>query len=291
MEELREILNEIESVYNMNISNDKKYNIVSSLWSKYYKLKQELGIQLDDDLNMCLLFENECYKINQEPKMDIPNNELVIQSLDSLEKAIECGTGITTFDIHNILSYIVYYTRRNLSFLGIDIQQHSLNGYCELAQALSIKPLEELGLFVTKNLAQDNFNYSENHAFGTVTFPIYEDSKVILKPYLIDVSYRQFFTSTSCHEGLYCDDRKPAPGFFVENENFAKELMREGFIELTPEIAELYGVPFTLSGYGDFTSIDYYNNILNDKNDYVLSESQLDDLKVVFPDYNSKYKI
>lgn len=298
MKELMELLHEIEKTYNGVLSNDEKYNVVSMLWSKYYQLKHRLGIELDDDYNMTLLYQNDCYKINQEPRLELPNNELVEQSLINLTQAIQNKNGITQNDVHNILDYVVYYTRKNFDSLGININKTSLDGFCELGQSLSLRPLEQLGLLVTKNLSESDFDYAGHHAFGTVTFPVMENDTIINKTYLIDTTYRQFFSSIKCHEGMYyikADDtflyKKPAPGYFVHNEGFARELMREGYIELTLENAYLYGIPFALSGYGDATRIDYYNNILNDKHDYVLSENELDGLKVSFPAYNNKYRI
>ena len=48
MEILKEILNTIMKVYNENLPNNKKHDLLSSLWTKYYKLSDKLNIQLDE---------------------------------------------------------------------------------------------------------------------------------------------------------------------------------------------------------------------------------------------------
>ena len=40
---LKEILNTIISVYNENLPNDKKHQLLSSLWTRYYKLSEKLN--------------------------------------------------------------------------------------------------------------------------------------------------------------------------------------------------------------------------------------------------------
>ena len=54
-------------VYNENIDNDKKHQLLSTLWTKYYKLSEKLNIKLDEAYNLYLIGENESYIIYQEP--------------------------------------------------------------------------------------------------------------------------------------------------------------------------------------------------------------------------------
>jgi len=285
-------LNEIIGVYSSELSNNEKYSRVTLLWEKYYELKNSLNVELDDDYNLLLMFENECYKIDVKPINNVPDKELVVQSLKRLEEAKNDNIGIDEKDAKIILDYVLYYVRRNFTYLGIDINKNSMNGFCELAQSLSMRPFEELGLKVTKNLAEDDFGYIEHHAFGTVTIPINDNDKVVEQTYLIDPTYRQFFTSTRCHEGMYYIKDKdtdkykaPDPGYFVENIEFARELMSKGYIELNEENAKVYGSSFSKSSGVDINKVDYYSNIINSTSDYVLDERDMEGLSVDFPEY------
>lgn len=167
-----------------------------------------------------------------------------------------------------------------------------MNGYCELGQSLSIRVFEKLGLKVTKNNASDLMNFDLNHNFGTVTFPIKYDNKIIEQSFLIDTTYRQFFTSIRCNEGMYLNKSseisKPDPGYFVKDKDFAKNLMRDGYILLDEITAKLYGEPFYLASLDKddiviVNNIDFYNNIVNSISDYKLDIEELEGLEVSFP--------
>lgn len=191
--------------------------------------------------------------------------------------------------------------RRGFETLGMDIKNNSLNGFCELGQALSLMPLENIGLEVTKNSATGSFDYPFNHAFGTVTFPYNGATKT----YLIDTTYRQFFTTNRCNEGRYYQEEEntglkvaPDPGYFVEDENFARSLMRNGYIELTEETATKYGEAFNKASIPlkdidkiNDRNINYYQRMLNDREDYKISDGELEGLNIVFNDKTNINKI
>ena len=293
MDILEETLKEIEKIYMSSISNDEKYKKVSILWEKYYQLKNKYNIEEELEYNLNLLVENECYKINQAPLMTPIYEELVKSSLLTFNQ----NKYLTENEVHILLKYVIYKTRCQLGLLGIDIDQCSMNGFCELAQRLSIHAFEELGLKVTKNLAENDFNYSLHHCYGTVTFPIKNENYMYNKTYLIDTTYRQFFTSNRCHKGMYYAGNNikkyPDPGYFVQDIDFAKTIMKDGYIELNSITAKKYGMPFTLSGEHakEANTINYYNNIINSKDDYYIDENALEDLNVSLTEIiNSKTK-
>ena len=68
MDILKDILNAIMDVYNQDLDNETKHNLLSSLWTKYYKLSSELDVSLPSAYNLYLLGENESYIIYQEPE-------------------------------------------------------------------------------------------------------------------------------------------------------------------------------------------------------------------------------
>lgn len=288
MNELNETLTEIMNTYNKNISNDEKHRILSHLWTNYYTKSRELEIQLDLAYQLYLLGENESYIINEPPHLKGVSNISFQNSFSHLCKVLESKNpdGISLEESEILIDFIIYKARMYLSSLGIDLLNHSLNGFCELCQALTLMPFEKMGLFVTKNKAKGTFGYPKNHSFGTVTFPILENKNIYLQPFLIDITYRQFFTTNRCNEGRYYAkdentglDATPDPGYFMLDKDFARKLMRDGYIILNKESAEKYGRPFYLSSLSlnqkESTMVDYYQNIFLHTSDYSISFNEI----------------
>lgn len=300
--ELVQYLDQLSDVYMRYYNNDERHKAAAELWTKYYKRSKEMGISLDEAYNMSLMYENESYIINQNPirqKIDSKTVSEIVHKLYFANKENEESKmlvdGITYNEANILLMWSVENTRKILSKMGIDIENNSLNGFCELGQAVSLLPYEELGLYVTKNKAKECFNYPYNHAFGTVSIPIIDNDKVILKTYLIDTTYRQFFSTVRCNEGRYYIDENddgiettPAPGFFVKDKEFAKKLMGNGYIELTEETAKKYGEPFYLSSLklGEKKSdlnFNYYNSIIKNIGSYSIDLDEIEDFNYNFP--------
>ena len=305
METLKEILNTIISVYNENLPNDKKHQLLSSLWTRYYKLSEKLNIKLDEAYNLYLIGENESYIIYQEPERKRIDNKKLEIALNHYNEIKNNGfkEGLTDEEIKTLLDYSVENARKSFDNLGINVKTNSLNGLCELGQALTIMPLENLGLEVTKNSASLCFNYPFNHVFGTVTFPYQDNGRVIDKTYLIDSTYRQFFSTMRCNEGRYYTEEEntnlkvaPDPGYFITDIDFAKTLMKDGYIELTKENAKKYGEAFykasiplkELEELDTKDNKDYYSLILLDNADYIVRRSELEGLNLEFPKTSNK---
>ena len=305
MEALKEILNTIISVYNENLPNDKKHQLLSSLWTRYYKLSEKLNIKLDEAYNLYLIGENESYIIYQEPERKRIDNKKLEIALNHYNEIKNNGfkEGLTDEEIKTLLDYSVENARKSFDNLGINVKTNSLNGLCELGQALTIMPLENLGLEVTKNSASLCFNYPFNHVFGTVTFPYQDNGRVIDKTYLIDSTYRQFFSTMRCNEGRYYTEEEntnlkvaPDPGYFITDIDFAKTLMKDGYIELTKENAKKYGEAFykasiplkELEKLDTKANKDYYSLILLDNADYIVRKSELEGLNLEFPKTSNK---
>lgn len=297
MKDVKNKIDEIKSIYFGNLNNDQKYKEVVKLWNEFYSLCNKKNIYLDEVEDLRMMFENECYSINQEPKYVGFNKNEVNDSFSHLNEVLFNNKnglvdGIYLDEANILLDYVVFKVREIFGRLGVDIKSNSLNGYCELGQSLSIRFFDELGLKVTKNSASDLMNYDINHCFGTVTFPIKNNDVVVEKTFLIDTTYRQFFTSIRCNEGMYLnnssDVNRPDPGYFVKDQEFAKKLMRDGYILLDETTAKLYGEPFYLASLDKddiviVNNIDFYNNILDSIGDYKLDIEELEGLEVKFP--------
>lgn len=299
-ETLNNILLGIMDVYNEDLPNDKKHQVLSDLWTKYYKLSEKTGIKLDFAYQLYLIGESESYIINEEPERFVVDKDELYKAINHLEE----GNGLTLYEIETLLQASVENARSNFANLGIDVKTNSLNGFCELGQALTLMPLESLGLKVTKNSAKESFDYPFNHVFGTVTFPYQSANGIEEKTYLIDSTYRQFFTTNRCNEGRYHQAEEntglkvaPDPGYFVEDESFARNLMRNGYVPLTKENATKYGEAFYKASISlekqenlNNSNINYYENIINSNEDYKVDKEELEGLNIKFRDNNKTIK-
>ena len=193
MRDINEILNDIEEV-----NTNDKYD---------YKQKLEKLDRLGKELE-----EYEKTEINPVIK------EINEKELNAIIIKYKNNEYLTKKEIKKILDASLNYTWNTFKELGIELKRTSLNGMCELAQELSIKPLAQLGIEVTKNNAQKCFGTSLTHYFATATFKIKENETIT---YIIDPTYIQFY--------------KNSP-----NKEFDKELIENGYIELTKDNLKKY---------------------------------------------------
>ena len=96
------------------------------------------------------------------------------------------------------------------------------------------------------------------HAFNSVSIPIKSKNGNLSEVnYLIDATYRQFFLRDGFSvSGRFVNDKRfgnkvaPFAGYWCINlpggTKFAKNILRNGFVELTPENAKIYGDSFIL---------------------------------------------
>lgn len=187
---------------------------------------------------------------------------------EKLKKALEknkCNNilaeGISKKDAECILAWVVQNARENFIYdSNISLKEESLLGYCGLGQGITAITLKNMGL--SPNILNANptlSNETARHAFLTIEIPINQtNGEVVNIAYLVDTTYRQFFLRneiTNCY-GQYIKDKRyggevaPLPGYWVlqmpKGNEFAKEILSRGFIELTEENAKIYGDSFTL---------------------------------------------
>ena len=97
---LNKILLAIMDVYNEDITNDKKHEVLSKLWTDYYKLSDKYNIKLDFAYQLYLIGESESYIIKEEPKRFIIDENRLDDAIDSLKK----GNDLTDEEIEILLS-------------------------------------------------------------------------------------------------------------------------------------------------------------------------------------------
>lgn len=270
-------------------SNDiEKQHILEGLYGFYdllyyikCKANENTTYSLDDDIEKL----PDIFVIDQKPKrFDID---------ESLLSDLDIENGLTEEQAQELLKLIVNNTRDNLnnssSYKDDDVYENdSLLGACGFSQFSSLYPLQKLGLHITINNIWDIGGCL--HAYGTVVIPINNNGNIVPKRYLIDCTYRQFFTIpfnvVSRYKKFllkYTDkvpNRKtlstPHPGFFivddVEESNFARELLQNGFVEASMENLKKYFKPFYSMLYDyyetsrideDFSQVDFLDIIEN----------------------------
>lgn len=311
-EKLNSILDSIEKYYYSDMDNHDKALIVSEKWSEYFILASKYNYSSDRAYDLFLLGENSTFIVDAVNNIYNVSLDEVVNTVSILNNVLEKrkndeDVGISLEQANLLLKWSVSNTRKQFLSLGIDVVNNSLNGLCDLAQISSLIPFENIGLSVTKNSIENSFGSSNHHVFGTVTFPISSNGTVENITFLIDPTYRQFFTGVRCNEGRYymsIEDNNvlgPDPGYFMDNNEkiqFSNELINNGFIVLNDDNAKIYGDGFSysnipLSKFSDESLIvdntpgSYYvEKINNTSSDYFLDISDLEDYGFItsFPD-------
>lgn len=275
----KEIQEETNAYYQINDDETKikiKEDLVRNYNLLHYYRASLNGIRYaflqEDDLKGL----KEVYVLDEKPLKHEVNSTL----LENINSA-----SLTKEEANELLKWTVNNTRENLEKVNqyekYDVYGNaSLIGCCGFSQFSSLYPLEKLGFKITINNVG---SFSPlRHAFGTVTLPINENGKIINKSYIIDCTYRQFFTLPFNVVTRYFSGT-PHPGFFIDaNEDeikFAKELLENGFVEATKENIEKYCKPFFATNFKmkdvknidkEFSKLDILNILENktEKFDY-----------------------
>lgn len=150
------------------------------------------------------------------------------------------------------LNWIVFCTRIHLhQYLQTisyseevkDIKENSLEGLCGLASYMIVKAFSHFPWYVS---SYDHADITDtlSHIFVILKLPICKDGIRKIKEYVIDCTYRQFFTSASCSKGNLYRGLCPDDGYYMMMEEksslFAQKLLEKGYFELTEEQAKMY---------------------------------------------------
>lgn len=198
---------------------------------------------------------------------------------EKLQKALNINRGsgkickgITEEECLNLLEWVIQRDRQILN-INSDLENGSLQGCCGLSQGIVSILLKNMGL----NPRISNINPTISgeglggHAFNSVTIPIVdENNSVTERNYLLDATFRQFFIRDYYSvSGRFVNDKRfggkaaPFAGYFLINlpggDDFAEQILYNGFCELTPENAKLYGDSFVLEKEMDKIYCQKYN--------------------------------
>lgn len=215
---------------------------------KYYNLMYYYQAKTDG-LDKAYLLDQEISKLPDIYVID--GNPTRFDINEELLNGINVHQGLTEEEALELLKWTSNNTRDNLNILEQNNNRenvygnNNLSGACGLSQFSTLYPLKKLGLEVTINNAEEV--KGGRHAYGTVIIPIKTEKGIENRRYLLDCTYRQFFTLPYNVLTRYMKNA-PFPGYFMTQDNeqtsFAKELLQNGFIEANLENMEKYLKPF-----------------------------------------------
>lgn len=279
MEKEQLLREKINLIAKYDDNSKEKHETLSNLLTEYYKHCYENNIK--DNINIFDL--GPCsYIIPSTPEMYNLNIEEVgaaFQQLKNVNLKLQDGVmdGISLHEADLILQWIIQNARTSLAKSEKDFLSASLTGCCGFAQSMTLLPLIEVSSFVTINNVGNFPNSPYRHAFGTVQLPIKEDGKIYFKQYLLDASYRQYFTTAECNPGRYYlknYNAGPAAGYYVcqteEGRQFASELLTKGYIELTEQNAKIYGNGFDCESL-NLSNLEKQNELLQTSGKFYIS--------------------
>lgn len=182
---------------------------------------------------------------NVEPRMTVP------QSVGADVLANASTQGFTAAEADMLLQQVVYSFRHGYTNdgRGRTLDGPSVRGACGLGAGTTAEPFKQLGLFTNEASVQayaatTSQRIDNMHAFTVATIPVRENGEVVDKHYLIDPTYKQFCTTEDVNLPFYSE-----PGYHLAQTdagvNMANELLRNGYVELTPETGRLYIESFT----------------------------------------------
>ena len=155
-----------------------------------------------------------------------------------------------------------------------DLENDSMAGGCGFSQEIVTVLLDNMGLKsrILNVSTVTDMKYLASHAFTTLEIPI-KDSKGDVKNenYLIDATYRQMFlrdkisvSNRFVKDKRFGNKASPIAGYWCINmpggKEFANTLLRDGFIQLNPQTAKIYGDSFILERLKD----DEYKKIYDE---------------------------
>lgn len=211
------------------------------------------------------LLEDKFLPLESVPIFDLDNPPVfpdVIESEEDCEKAV---------------SYIVYKTRERLNSEG-KIKTDSLDKMCIRSSGIVSDVCEKLGVKELSFSCDENLGPGQFHYFNVVSFNLPDGS---LKMYLVDCTYRQFFTYADSfleRIGVPLNCGPNLGSYMMMDEGrkkMAEQLLTNGFVEFSANNIKDYFDGFVFAGRNGL----YYEQLGKstlEKSDYEPSYTYLD---------------
>jgi hypothetical protein len=167
------------------------------------------------------------------------------------DREVVAPSSITTEDdCIKMMECIVHRTRKDLSELH-NLKRDSLENNCIDSSWKVQENCAELGVKQTTYHCSESLKTGVFHCFNVVNFELPNGET---KYYLVDCTYRQFFT----YAGAFLEriglplNEGPSMGTYMmmdeRRKKIAEEILTKGFIEFTPEVIKAYFDAFIFAG-------------------------------------------
>lgn len=196
------------------------------------------------------------FKINEQVKDDN-----IISQIEELSRS---GTLLEIKNIEDLLKHLAYLVRKKIAdYEGKEMYNFSYSNKCDLAQSMIYYYLRGLNIKVNSVNINEIISNVCGHSFVIATFK----TRLGQKSFLIDPTYLQFFCKENCDVRKYVIIKNivcisPDPGYFVAKSNkkdVLLPLLENGYIELTEEVAKVYGDSFFQTKLGVQANLIKYN--------------------------------
>ena len=184
------------------------------------------------------LLKNEFLPLESKPDFD-PDESVLFP--DSIQNEDDCKQA---------LRFIVHEARKRLN-ASRDVLTDPLEGCCINSSAYVERICQEHGVkYRTFALGQD-LSPGSFHHFDVVSFELADGS---VKSYLVDCTYRQFFTYSDAFVeriGMLLNEGGSIGTYMMMSEDrvkMAEQLLRNGYIDFTAETGKVYFDAFVFSG-------------------------------------------
>lgn len=244
-EEEKLLLSEAEKVILLNKDIPGGMDIINEYMNKVYKYFKNVittasfsDERLIEIFRLERLLENKFLPINSEPIFDLENQPILPETVTNES------------DCESLMRYIVYQTRLIINKYD-NIKTATLEKYCINSSSYVSTICEKLKITQRSFWCSENLSHGTFHCFNIITINL---SNGIVKNYLIDCTYRQFFTYAESfleRTGLPLNCGANIGKFMMLDESrkqMAEELLTKGYIELTPENIKHYFDGFVFTG-------------------------------------------
>lgn len=218
-----------------------------------------------------------------------PNKiEIDYDLISQIENKLEDNIPLSQDEAKYFLDYIVFITRTKFTN---DLDNYSFEWKCDTAISIIGNYLNSLN--VNYNVC-DTQKVITNNIKGHTFMIVNLNTENGTLSYLIDPTYRQFFTKDTCNEsnytlinGIYVTT--PNPGYFIkeEDKSIIKTFLQKGYSILDNNIARIYGDSFYNTKVGrydkTYNSINgniYLNSFLKGNSPLSKTEYELQDLSL-----------
>lgn len=244
------LIGDCEDLINSGASIEDIREAMNSVY-RFYKKELKEEVRLSDPRLLKLfklerLMKNMYLPIDSEPVFDPTMDVKFPDVIDSEEKC------------HEALRTIVHEARMELSKKS-DLKVDTLEARCPSGSIAVSKACKKYGVRDKDYGLDMNLGPGLFHCFNIVTF----DVDGVEKKYLVDCTYRQFFTyqhSFVERIGLPFNSGSSIGTFMMMDEGrkkIAESILQNGYVEFTDEVCEAYFGGFIFSGRNG----EYYSSL------------------------------